>query len=213
MNLGSPISSVIPSGHGPVLAVLARTERPLTGRRVAALLDGVVSQKQVSNILGKLVAAGIVLKEEHPPAHLYRLNRDHVAAEPICQLATLRQTLLDRVRSTVEKWQVLPEAVWLFGSFARGDGDDLGDIDILVLGPVGLEGAEPEVRSAWDGQVDDLTERVYNWSGNDCRILEFMVTDYADREKAGERLPREVSRDGIHIYGREIPRPLGGRAG
>lgn len=213
MNLGSPISSVIPSGHGPVLEVLARTERPLTGRRVAALLDGVLSQKQVSSILGKLAVAGIVLKEVHPSAHLYRLNREHVAACPILQLASLRRTLLDRVRSTVEQWQVLPEAVWLFGSFARGDGHDEGDIDLLVLRPVEMEGSNLEMRSVWDEQVDDLTERVYNWSGNDCRILEFLVTDYADLVKVEERLPWEVSRDGIRIYGREIPSPIGGRAG
>jgi len=35
MDLGSPMSSVVPSAHGPVLAVLARTHAPLTGRTIA----------------------------------------------------------------------------------------------------------------------------------------------------------------------------------
>ena len=76
MDLSSPISSVIPSAHGPVLAVLARTSEPLSGRRVAALTDGKVGQRRANEVLGALADAGIVLREHRPPAKLYRLNRD-----------------------------------------------------------------------------------------------------------------------------------------
>ena len=37
MDLTDPMQSVIPSAHGAVLSVLARTDEPLSGRRVAEL--------------------------------------------------------------------------------------------------------------------------------------------------------------------------------
>jgi hypothetical protein len=37
MDLTNPIQSVIPSAHGAVLNVLARTDEPLSGRRIAEL--------------------------------------------------------------------------------------------------------------------------------------------------------------------------------
>jgi hypothetical protein len=40
MDLSDPVSAVIPSAHGAVRAVLARTTEPLSGRKVAVLTDG-----------------------------------------------------------------------------------------------------------------------------------------------------------------------------
>jgi hypothetical protein len=96
VDLSSPISSVIPSAHGAVLAVLARTHEPLSGRRVAALTDGRVGQRRVNDVLGELADAGIVRCERHPPAKLYVLNREHVAAAGIIALANQWEALLRR---------------------------------------------------------------------------------------------------------------------
>src|SRR5664279_4496389 len=73
-----PMSSVVPSAHGPVLSVLARTDAPLTGRRVAELTNPPTSQRQVSTVLTALTEAGIVRRETQGSAHLYTLNRDHI---------------------------------------------------------------------------------------------------------------------------------------
>ena len=37
MDVSNPLSCVVPSAHGPVLAVLAGTTMPLTGRKIAEL--------------------------------------------------------------------------------------------------------------------------------------------------------------------------------
>src|SRR5664280_476791 len=138
MNLSDPMSSVVPAAHGAVLAVLARTDRPLSGRQVADLSGGHVKQSRAHQVLHELTEAGVVLCEERPPAKLYRLNRDHVAATGIVVLASQRDELLRRIRDHIERWMPRAVAVWLFGSAARGEGGPRSDIDLLVVRPDAL---------------------------------------------------------------------------
>ena len=118
MDLRSPMSSVVPSAHGRVLSVLARTEAPLTGRRVAELTNPPTSQRQVSTVLTALTEAGIVRRETLGSAHLYELNRDHIAANVIASLSALREELWARMRAEVKSWTPMPVAVAVFGSAA-----------------------------------------------------------------------------------------------
>ena len=101
MDLTRPMHSVIPSVQGDVLAVLARTQQPLTGRGVAELIDGRASVSGVKVALRALVVSGLVTAEPHPPAMLYRLNRQHLAANSIEELANLRGRLLSAMRDAL----------------------------------------------------------------------------------------------------------------
>lgn len=202
MDLSDPISSVIPSSHGPVLEVLARTDVPLSGRTVASLTRGRVSQKQTNLTLRALVASGLVLQEAHPPANLYRLNRDHVAAGAVVSLASLRDLLLGRMRAALGAWGLAPEAAWLFGSLARGAGDVSSDVDVLVLRSDDVADED----SDWVRQVDTFSDDVRRWSGNECTIVDYTRAEFMALAEAGERLPSDIARDGIHLAGSEIPR-------
>lgn len=210
VDLSSPISSVIPTAHGAVLAVLARTTEPLSGRRVAALTNGRFGQWRVNEVLGQLATAGIVLRESRPPAMLYRLNRHHVASVGIEALATQRAVLLDRMRAEVAAWEVPADAVWLFGSAARGDGDVSSDIDLFVVRPVTVDTDDP----AWLRQMDDLSEHITRWSGNGCEALEVSRAELAEMVSRGERLVDDLRADALTLGGGS-PRGLlrRGRAG
>lgn len=200
MDLSSPISSVIPSAQGAVLAVLARTHEPLSGRRVAALTDGRVGQRRVNDVLGELADAGIVRCERHPPAKLYVLNREHVAAEGIIALANQCEALLGRIRDELVGWQVPPVSACLFGSAARGSAQLDSDLDILLV--TDLHDARRE--SEWQHQVDRLTEQVQAWSGNACEVLELSRDDLAAAAARDDRLVRELRADAITLGGRDI---------
>lgn len=200
MNLSSPISSVIPSAHGAVLAVLARTYEPLSGRRVAALTDGRVGQRRVNDVLGELAEAGIVRREHHPPAKLYVLNREHVAAGGIIALSSQWETLVRRIRDELAGWRVLPLSACLFGSAARGQASPDSDLDILLVPSVD-DGRSTEV---WQEQVDRLTELVRAWSGNACEVLELSTADLAAAVARNDRLIRELTADAIALGGRDI---------
>ncbi|MEX2658141.1 MAG: nucleotidyltransferase domain-containing protein [Acidimicrobiales bacterium] len=198
MDLSKPIRSVIPSGHGAVLAVLAGTERPLSGRRVGELAGDRLSQSRANEVLRELAAAGVVLSEEQPPARLYVLNREHVAADAILGLARMRQTLLDRMRARVGTWEPAPASAWLFGSFARGEGDVHSDIDVLVVRPDEVSQEDP----TWDAQVDAFATAVQRWAGNHCSVVEYSEPELTDLVERDERLAAELRRDGVHLGGR-----------
>jgi predicted nucleotidyltransferase len=195
VDLSDPIGAVIPSAHGPVLEVLARTNQPLSGRAVAALTDGKVSHARARQVLADLVAAGLVLAQDAPPARLYRLNRQHLAAEAVTALATLRSTLLSRMRGLAQAWTPPAQAVWLFGSFARGVSDARSDIDVLVVRPDTIDAEEP----AWAQQLTDFADTLFAWTGNSCEIVEYALVDLADT--LGARLAADLRDHGLVLVG------------
>jgi len=196
MDLTNPVRSVIPSAHGAVLVVLARAGSPLSGRRIADL-TGVVSQSGTQRVLGELVESGIVLAEDQPPARLYRLNHDHVAAEAITALASLRTTLLERMRDHISRWEVRPVAVWLFGSAARGDGSASSDLDVFVVRADDVDDDD----LVWQGQLAALSDRASLWSGNSCEVVDASTAEVDEMVRARERLVLELRRDAITLFG------------
>jgi predicted nucleotidyltransferase len=198
MDLSNPSEAVLPSVRGAVLRVLARTDVPMSGREVAARAGQRVGYRRVSQVLGELVEAGFVLRESHPPAYLYRLNRDHVGAEPLLKLADLRGRLVCRITETVGSWKPAPEALWLFGSVARGEGTADSDIDVLVVRPSAIDDTDP----TWRRQLADLADRVSAWSGNDCQILEYSSAELTALVNADDPLIEELRREAIAIAGR-----------
>lgn len=197
MDLASPISSVAPSAHGAVLAVLSRAGGALSGRQVAALTNGRFGQWRVNEVLGQLTEAGIVLREVRPPSKLYRLNRDHVAAAGIEALAGQREVLLTRIRSELARWDVPADAVWLFGSAARGEGGASSDIDLLVVRPVIVDTDDP----AWLRQIDDLSEHISRWSGNSAEVLELSRDELAAMVSRDETLVSDLRNDALQLFG------------
>jgi predicted nucleotidyltransferase len=166
MDLSAPFQSMLPMVDSAVLSVLAGSTKPRTGREVARLASR--SQDATQRVLDRLVGNGLVLSEEAGRARVYTLNRDHLAAEPIAELASLRQLLFDRLRKQINDWQPMPVNVSVFGSAARGDGGLDSDVDIFLVRPRDLD----EDDGVWRGQVDALAERVFEWTGNHAGIAE-----------------------------------------
>jgi predicted nucleotidyltransferase len=205
VNLTDPMSSVLPSVHGTVLAVLARTSTPLTGRRVAELASSPASQRQVANVLTALTEAGVVLREAQGPANLYVLNRDHLACSAIESLASLRDQLWARMRADVSCWRPAPHAVAVFGSAARGEGNSMSDIDVLVIRHHEIDADDRD----WQDNLASFADRVHRWSGNSCEILEHTPGSLQALAHSGERIVTELRRDAVFLFGsvRALPVP------
>lgn len=202
MDLGNPIHSVIPSSHGEVLSVLARTEQPLTGRGVAELTNGRVSQKGTNLALRTLAAAGVVTVEDHPPAKLYTLNRRHLAALPIEALASLRDQLIEAMRVQLTGWSSPAWGAWLFGSAARGDGDESSDVDVVLVRP----DTTPDSEVGWLEQVEHFIDAVAGWTGNRCEVIEYSLSEFEQLFERDDRLARDLRSDGIALTDRRLPR-------
>jgi len=205
MDLARPHSAVTGGAlEGDVLTVLAGTTRPLTGRQVARLAAH-GSDRGIRLALNRLAEQGLVDAVEAPPAVLYTLNRDHLAAPAAVMLAGLRGTLLERLRETVANWETPPAQASLFGSVARGDGDTSSDIDLFIVRPSDVE--EEDVR--WRDQLDALARDVARWTGNHAGISEASQDDVA--RLAAERPPivGDLERDSITLAGPDARRLLG----
>lgn len=204
-----PMSSVVPGLHGRVLGVLARTERPLTGRAVAGLLRSPASPSGVQKVLDDLVANGVVVAEPAGRARLYTLNRQHVAYQAIDQLARLRELLLDRIKTEAKSWTVPAKAIWLFGSSARGQGGPDSDLDLLIVRPDDVDDSDPR----WLEQLETLSAHASLWSGNSCEVVEYGEQEVRDLVRHGERLVTELRRDAVPIAGMTPRQTLNRKAG
>jgi predicted nucleotidyltransferase len=204
MDLSRAYSAVAPTVAGDVLVVLAGTTQPLTGRRVARLARR-GSVAAVANALDRLVRQGLVLRQEAPPASLYTLNRQHVAASTVETLARIRTELLDRLRHAFTSWSVPPLHASLFGSAARGDGDVDSDIDIFVVRPAGVD---PE-DSTWGKQLEDIGDAILGWTGNHAGILDFAERDIEQLRAENRPVLQDLRDDGIDLAGVPLRELLG----
>ncbi|TCO24574.1 nucleotidyltransferase-like protein [Kribbella steppae] len=199
MDLSRPISTVVPSLDGPVLAVLARTTEPLTGRRVQQLA-GVGSEPGVRKVLQRLTSTGLVGASQAGASILYTLNRQHLAAAAVEQLTTMRQRLVDRIRAAIDDWAIVPVHASLFGSVARGDGGLDSDIDILLIHR-DFPGSPP---AEWADLVGDLADQVFRWTGNHAQLYELSLSQLDEHLAAEEPIVQEWYRDAVTVAGVEF---------
>ncbi len=134
MDLSRPYAAISPTLDGTVLAVLAATTRPLTGREVARLA-GRRNHSGVLAVLNRLTEQGVANRQEAGRALLYTLNREHLVTPAVESLANLRLEFLRRLKEAIRGWAVAPIHVSLFGSAARGDGNSASDIDLFIVRP------------------------------------------------------------------------------
>lgn len=200
MDLSSPISSVVPGGRGLVLAVLARTTEPLSGRRIAELAGDRVAKTRVNALLNELVASGVVLADEKPPAVLYRLNRGHLAAAAVEALATMRERLITGLREALGGWDPAVATAWLFGSVARGGGGVVSDVDIAVVRPETVDLDD----TRWRDQFVSLGDLILRQTGNEASVIEYSEAEVGALVATDQRIAGSIRAEGIHLAGRRV---------
>jgi DNA-binding transcriptional ArsR family regulator len=205
MNLAHPLSDLVPGAAGAILQRLAMTTEGLTGHQIADLSAGAVSQSGVSRALGRLVRSGLVEVQPVGRANLYRLNRDHVLAPAIVGGAEAVDTLLERITESVKAWPLVPDAVWVFGSVARGQGGSDSDVDLLLVRPSEV----PLDDARWADQTARLLADVAAWSGNECGLLEYTVDELSDLADAADPLADSLRSDAVALVGRRPAELLG----
>lgn len=196
MDVARPYTAVTPTVHGDVLVVLAGTTRPMTGRDVARLVRR-GTQPAVQASLDRLVEHGLVSREQAGRAKLHTLNRDHIAAPVVVQLANLRNELLDRLRNLLGGWSPAVVHASMFGSAARGDGDIGSDIDVFVVRHEAIDEDDP----SWRTQVDLLNQRVRAWTGNHASVVEVSEEDLDRLRREEPPVVKELQADGIDLAG------------
>lgn len=189
MDLGSPVRNVAPTVRGALLQTLARLERPVTRRQLAAAAG--VAPGNASAVVEELIRAGLVSETSAGRASMVALNRAHLAAGPLLALAGLRGELIHRLRDRLTGWPDLLGA-WLFGSVARGDADDESDVDLLIVAE-DLESVDLHERLA----VLDLDVR--SWTGNELQVVEHSAASWRKLVRARNPLVEQMRLEGIPL--------------
>jgi len=190
MDIGQPLGDVVPGARGAVLATLAQLSVAVTVRTLAR--HARVSPQGALTVVNDLAAAGLVHVEPAGPSLMVSLNREHLAAEPVIALASLRARLVERLTAELDGWDDLAGA-WLFGSTARGDGDRHSDIDLLVVATGALD------RAPWAERVGRLADEVRRWTGNQVQLVEHTRRTFADLVRQDNPLVAALRSDGIPL--------------
>jgi predicted nucleotidyltransferase len=184
--------------------VLAGTTEGLTGRRIAELAEK--TQEGTRKALRRLLEIGIVERQEAGNAILYRLNRRHLAAPAIEQIADLRSRFLGQLTETIEAWRPRPLHVSMFGSAARGDGDTHSDIDLFVVRPSSVKADD----QGWQEQVQQLPVDVLAWTGNHANVVEVRESAIADLRQRRPAIVESIEADAVNLIGPSVALLLGG---
>lgn len=194
MLFSEPFGGVIPGARGAVLSALLRTDSPLTGRQVHALVSDHYSLWTVQEALKALSQLGLIKTQTIGRAGVHTVNEDHFALAPLRALLDPIAALTDTVRDSVGD-QV--ETVILFGSIARGEAHIESDVDLAVIAP-----------ADW-GRRTELEDAVRTHLGNDCDVLIFTHDDFTRLAAADEPVVRDILADGFALIG-SIPRVKSG---
>lgn len=179
MQLQSPFAVVTPTLDGEILAVLARVESSLTVGQVRSLIPH-RSDEGIRKALYRLSTQGIVTSERVSAVIGHRLNRRHLAAPHVLEIARLRDTLIERMQESLTAWPTPPLWTALFGSAARGEMRVDSDIDLFMVDP----GVDADM---WETSTSAFASDVSAWTGNDPRILS--LTEGEVRRGAAKRDP------------------------
>lgn len=116
------------------------------------------------------------------------LNRHHVLAPVVLELASMRKKLMDELGSLAAEHLVAADEVMLFGSVARGEADESSDIDVLVVW------ADDQSRSA-----GDFVSAVERFTGNRCKVIEYSKTEYDALSVRSPALAAELATDSLPL--------------
>lgn len=201
MDFVRPIEAIVPGAQGRVLAVLAETTAELNLRTIAQLAG--VSQAQASRVLPTLVDLGVVERREVPPALLFRLVAEHVAARALLDLARSTDTVLDEIGRRAAALPHPPQTVIVFGSFARREAESDSDIDIVVVRPDEVN----EDDDGWAESLESFRRDVGRVTGNPVEVLELSIDEAATKAAGRSQLWADIRRDGRLVHGLALDEP------
>lgn len=101
-----------------------------------------------------------MLHDEVGRTHTYRLNTEHLAAEPIMALSRLNSTFQSRLGQHLDGWGTTLRYAAVFGSAATGRMTLESDIDLFLV-----RAADSEDDDAWEQRLTELARLVTAWTG------------------------------------------------
>ena len=193
MRLQHPFEIITPTLDGDVLQVLAGAEEWFSTQTINSFIPE-RSDEGIRKAIKRLVSVGIVEELSEGRAHLFRLNREHLGAQAIVQLAALKQLLYSKISQELSSWVVRPVYAAIFGSAARDDMSHQSDIDLFLIQP------DDAPLQTWESRVDALVAQASRWTGSDVRPLLYTETEIRTLG-ATEPVFQFIAQEGVPVFG------------
>ena len=146
--------------------------------RQIARLSG-ETYNNVRQELQNLAELGLILSERRANATYYRANVEHFLFSELKRLILKTEAVGDRLREVLSTLGDIRVA-FIYGSTARGTELASSDIDLMVIGNVGLD--------ALDGVIDSIEEEI----GRTVNYTLFGVEEWQERVTQGHSFVTDV---------------------
>jgi predicted nucleotidyltransferase len=178
-----------------------------------------VSTWVVSREFSRLVKKGLVKQKPEGQQRYYALNIANPKTRALCQLFESERREVFYKSNRRLSWALeefskrvfdfLPQiqSVILFGSAARGQLAKTSDVDLLVLVP----NLEQESFNELMKSVDKLAADTRGKYGFQLSAVSMTIRDFETGFRERKRIPEDVARDGIVLFGEERYYALLGR--
>lgn len=128
---------------------------------------------------------------------LYELNRDHLAASVVIQLANATSRFVERAQAELNQWNPQLTCALLFGSAARGEMDPESDLDIFLLHNEEVSSEDPQRQL----QLENSRSRIVAWTSNDARVVVMGEEDLRNQLTSKDPVLQAAVRDGLLLFG------------
>lgn len=175
-----------------------------TGRQLAA--GAGVAVARAAEALSRLVDMGVLERRQAGRAYLYSLNEtNYLVSDSLLPAFRSEAEWLERLGNEV--YTVLErkaDAVILFGSWARRQPTPTSDVDLLVVTRSGQN--QGKVERTLEQHRGRFAERF----GRPVSLLVVGREELRRRLRRGDRLMREIIREGRAVAGKSIAEVVGG---
>lgn len=121
----------------------------------------------VQRELKQLTGAGIITRSERGKLVFYQANHDSPVFDDLRGLIMKTSGLADVLRKILESFSDSIEVAFIFGSMAEGADHALSDIDLIVIGDIGLRELSMELLEAQAKLNREINPII--WSAHDLR--------------------------------------------
>ncbi len=167
--------------QGVLAATLLQPDRKWSMSELARHLH--VTPSSLQRELESLVAAGILLREKDQNRTLFHPDSACPFLSELRSLMTKTSGLVDLLKSAICPLAKSISCAFIYGSFVRGEVESQSDIDLMVIGKIGLVELAPRLR-----QVERELSRPVNASV-------FSAKEFSAKRKAGDNFIVAVMSD------------------
>jgi len=183
-----------------ILRVLDRRSTPATAAQIVRVSRR-GTQAGIRRAVQRMALHGIVLTDRVDDRTTYLLNAEHVLYPAVRAMLSAKLTFRIKLRQALAEWEPSPVFAALYGSAARGDGDEDSDVDLWLIRPA----MTPAARELWTVQDDELRLAVNRWSGNRLHVVQTSQAEFRRLVRLNAALVDEWRRDLLPLVGDTPP--------